>query len=147
MAGFTTDAEARTFALALSRKRSRFAFPDEFNHLVKALQTRIRDKHDKTTEEGRALRALREIRVSASPTWEAPDVELFFWFVKDADSAVETRSWETTLTGWMALVTPKDRYTKVEAVAVTLGDMTAQEYIESDRLDLDHLSERREPTG
>ena len=35
--GWITDAEARAFALALSRKRARFAFPDDFSVLAKKL--------------------------------------------------------------------------------------------------------------
>jgi len=37
----------------------------------------------KQTDEGRALRALREIRVSAGPSWDAETVSLMFWFIRD----------------------------------------------------------------
>ena len=75
IAGCRTDADARRFALALVRKRARVAFPDDFTVLVARLQARLLERHDKQSEEGRALRALREIRVRATPSWEATTVE------------------------------------------------------------------------
>lgn len=91
--GFTRDADGRAFAQALARKRVRFAFPDDFTLLAKKLQARLGDKHDKNTDEGRGLRALREIRVCASPSWNAPSTEIFFWFIRDnADATFEGKS-------------------------------------------------------
>ena len=144
--GLTTDKEVRDFAQALSRKRARFAFPDDFNDLVKKLQSRIGEKHDRHTDEGRALRALREIRVTGSPSWEAAnDVEVFFWFVRDeSDMTFEGKAWAGYLDSWLKHVKPKDRFTKIEGVVVTLADMTAEDYVNSDRLDLDYLSTRGE---
>jgi len=144
--GYTTDEQARTFAHALARKCVRFAFPDDFNALVKKLQSRIEAKHDKLSDEGRALRALREIRVTGSPSWDDPvAVEVFFWFVrKDAETAFEGKSWDGPFESWKKLVPPKGRFSKVEGVVVTLGDMTAEEYVDSDPLDLDYLSSREE---
>lgn len=141
--GFSTDVEARRFAQALARKRARFAFPDDFNDLVKKLQSRIDDKHDRLSEEGRALRALREIRVTASPSWDDLSVEVFFWFLRsDADETFEGKTWDRFLDEWKKLVPAKGRFTKVEGVVMTLTDMTAQEYVDSDPLDLDYLSTR-----
>src|SRR5690606_14455031 len=50
--GWGTDAEARSFALALARKRVRFAFPDDFTSLVRKLQKRLEEKHDRESVEG-----------------------------------------------------------------------------------------------
>ena len=66
--GWETDGELRDFSLALARKRSRFAFPDDFVGAAQAFQRHIAGKHDKRTEEGAHLRALREIRVRAAPS-------------------------------------------------------------------------------
>lgn len=74
MPGWSTVAEARAFALALSRKRVRPAFPNDFTALARKLQSRLADKHEKNTDEGRGLRALDEIRVHASPSWDTPQV-------------------------------------------------------------------------
>lgn len=139
--GCSDDVEGRRFAQALARKRIRFAFPDDFATFAKKLQGRLMSKHEKNTDEGRALRALREIRVHATPLWEAPRVDVFFWFVRD-DSAVdfEGRSWADLLKEWLKLVPPAGRFKTVEGQVVTLQDMNAEEYVDSDPLDLDHLS-------
>ena len=139
--GWSTDAEARNFALALSRKRARFAFPNDFNWLAKKLQTRLTDKHERNTDEGRGLRALQEIRVQASPSWDAALVEIFFWFVrKDGEADFEGKSWADLLNEWLMLVLPAGRFKTVSGQIVMLEDMTAQDYVDSDPLDLDHLS-------
>ena len=142
--GYSTDQEARKFAQALARKRVRFAFPDDVNDLVRKLQTRIEEKHEKLSDEGRALRALREIRVAGSPSWDEPSsVHVFFWFLRnDADETFEGKKWDTFLDAWKKLVPAKGRFTTVEGVVFTLRDMTAQEYVDSDSLDLDFLSTR-----
>lgn len=139
--GFTRDADGRAFAQALARKRVRFAFPDDFTLLAKKLQARLGDKHDKNTDEGRGLRALREIRVCASPSWNAPSTEIFFWFIRDnADATFEGKSWADLLKDWLKLVPATGRFTSLDGQVATLQEMTAQDYVDSDPLDLDHLS-------
>ena len=77
--GCASDPEVRAFAQALARKRARFAFPDDFNLWARKLNGRLVDKHDKDSPEGRALRALREIRIQASPSWDAGAVAVVFY--------------------------------------------------------------------
>ena len=84
--GWDTDSELRDFALALSRKRSRFAFPDDFVVAAGTLQKHFLGKHNKQTREGSHLRALREIRVCAAPSWDSDVVHLSWWFIKDSDT-------------------------------------------------------------
>lgn len=139
--GFTRDADGRAFAQALARKRVRFAFPDDFTSLARKLQGRLGDKHDKNTDEGRGLRTLREIRVCASPSWDAPAVEIFFWFIRDdEDATFEGKSWVDLLKDWLKLIPATGRFSSVEGQVSTLREMTAHDYVESDPLDLDHLS-------
>jgi hypothetical protein len=139
--GWSTDAEARAFALALSRKRLRFAFPDDFTALVRKLQSRLADKHEKNSDEGRGLRALDEIRVQSTPSWDAPQSNIFFWFVrKESDADFEGRNWAELLKEWLKLVPTTGRFKTIEGQVVTLQDMTAREYVDSDPLDLDRLS-------
>jgi hypothetical protein len=141
--GWTTEAEGRDFARALARKHARFAFPDDFTDFVKKLHGRLRDKHDRNSDEGRGLRALREIRVQAIPSWDAQAVELMFWFVRnDADTSFEGQSWAVLLDAWLKLVPAGGRFTEVQGTVVTLDDLTAAEHVNSDPLDLDHLSLR-----
>lgn len=139
--GFTRDADGRAFAQALARKRVRFAFPDDFTSLAKKLQARLGDKHDKNTDEGRGLRALREIRVCASPSWDAVSTEIFFWFIRDdADATFDGKSWADLRKDWLKLVPETGRFTSVDGQVATLQEMTAEDYVNSDPLDLNHLS-------
>uniref|UniRef100_UPI00286C0169 hypothetical protein n=1 Tax=Chamaesiphon sp. OTE_20_metabat_361 TaxID=2964689 RepID=UPI00286C0169 len=139
--GCRSDADTRSLAEALARKRSRFAFPDDFNRFAQKLQKRMQDKHEKSTDEGDALRALREIRVSATPAWDANAVELIFWFVRaETDDRFGEKEWHEWLDSWLKLLPESARFSSVDGSVVTLDDMTAKEYVNSDRLDLDRLS-------
>lgn len=84
----------------------------------------------------------REIRVHASPSWDALQVDsIFFWFVRyDGDLDFEGKNWGDLLKGWLTLVPATGRFKSVEGQVVTLQDMNAGEYVDSDPLDLDHLS-------
>lgn len=140
--GCKTDAEIRAFAQTLARKRSRSAFPDDFTQLASTLQDRLQEKHDKQTPEGDALRALREIRVRAAPSWHAANIELFFWFIRD-EMNLENKPWDSLLVEWLKLIQAGGRFASVEGIVVLLEDLTAKDYVESDPLDLDYLSSRR----
>ena len=142
--GWKTDAELRDFALALARKRSRFAFPDDFVAAARALQRHLVDKHDKETEEGAHLRVLREIRVRAVPSWEDDRVQLGWWFVKEADPVNVDADWPKYLEQWLTLFDQSGRFHLDSRIACRLEDMTARDYVESDRLDLDRLSVHRQ---
>jgi hypothetical protein len=142
--GCRTDDEMRRFSLALTRKRARFAFPDDFTELVAKLQSRLLEKHDRQSDEGHALRALREIRVRAAPSWSAPEVELIFWFIREEDD-IDFRGtgWESWCEVWLQLIPSSGRFRQVEGFVAALEDLTAKDYVESDPLDLDYLSTRR----
>lgn len=141
--GCQSDADIRSLAESLARKRSRFAFPDDFNRFAQKLQKRMQDKHEKSTDEGKALRALREIRVSATPTWDADTVKLIFWFIRaEKDDRFKDKEWDVWLDSWLKLLPVSGRFSSVDGSVVTLEDMTAKEYVNSDRLDLDRLSSR-----
>jgi hypothetical protein len=141
ISGCQSDADTRLLAEALARKRSRFAFPNDFNRFSHSLQKRMQDKHAKSSTEGEALRALLEIRVSAVPAWDAETVALIFWFIRaEADDLFADRAWHEFLAGWLKLLPPSARFSSVEGLVVSLEDMTAKDYLHSDRLDLDRLS-------
>jgi hypothetical protein len=139
--GWQSDEGARNFALALARKRARFAFPTDFGLFVRKLRERLEDKHGKNSDEGRALRALGEIRVQASPSWDDTRVFLMFWFIRhDHDVDFEGKNWAELLVAWLKLVPAGGRFTNVQGQVTTLDRFTASDYVFSDRLDLDHLS-------
>lgn len=150
--GCKNEQEARQLSHALARKRVRPAFPDDFIEVVKPLLDRMTEKHDKNSPEGEALRELREIRVCASPSWDSSEVELMFYFIANESSLKEGDQGGMKLQGqpsqdlldkWLNLINKSGRFNEILGDIVTLKDITAEEYVESDRLDLDHLSYRR----
>jgi hypothetical protein len=141
ISGCRSDGESREFNQAVARKRTRFAFPDDFNEFVGRLNDRLQDKHGRASDEGEALRALIEIRVRAAPSWAADPTEIMFWFIrKESDPTFKGTGWDELLKKWLDLVEASGRFSKVDGVVVTYEDITAKDYIESDPLDLDHLS-------
>lgn len=141
ISGCSTDGERRALGLALARKRIRFAFPDDFTQFSRKLQSRLQEKHDKSSDEGDALRALREIRVRASPSWEALEIELMFWFIRNENEPnFKGMGWHELLGKWLDLVPESGRFHVVEGQITTMEDLSAKNYTESDPLDLDHLS-------
>lgn len=143
VAGCLDDNDSRRLSLALSRKRARFAFPNDFVTFAAPLKSRMSDKHDKGSDEGRALRALREIRIRAAPSWDADTVQLMFWFIRNEDQPTfEKQRWDTLLKAWLARVPATGHFAEVDGAVLTLDDLTARDYVESDPLDLDHLSGR-----
>lgn len=140
--GCTTDDERRRLALSLARKRVRVAFPDDFVQFGQPLMKRMSSKHDRNSDEGRALRALREVRVRAAPSWDAEKVELTFYFIRDeSEPDFEGTGWDDWLEGWLERVSRQGRFISVDGLVSTLEDLTAKQYVESDPLDLDYLSQ------
>jgi hypothetical protein len=136
--GLHTDADIRAFGRALARKRSRFAFPNSFVDFVRPLQKRMVARYGKTSEEGQHASALREIRVTASPSWRAAPSDIFFWFIKQREP--DTPQWPKWQQQWLGLMTPTDTYQHIDGVVAHLEDITALDYTTSEHLDLDQLS-------
>jgi hypothetical protein len=146
--GWDTDDEARAFAEAISRKWTRFAFPDDFNNATE-LRKRLTTRHEKNHAGGAHLRALREIRVRAAPSWDDEAVRLAFWFIRETEPEGHAPAWDEWVDEWSGLFQESTRFTIEAAIACRLEDITGQDYVESDRLDLDQLSSRHEapPAG
>lgn len=141
--GCLHDNDSRRLSLALSRKRARIAFPDDFVAWVTPLISRMSTKHDKASDEGRALRSLREIRVRAAPSWDTETIRLMFSFIRNEDQPTfESQAWDVLLAAWLKRVPAAGRFATVDGAVLTLDDLTARDYVESDPLDLDHLSSR-----
>lgn len=139
--GCHNERDVRLLGQALARKRIRFAFPDDFNEFTQKLQTRLQGKHDKLSPEGEALRSLREIRVRAAPSWDNSEVQLMFWFIRDEEQIqFQGKAWHQLLEQWLQFIPASGRFQSVEGQVVALEDITAKDYVESDPLDLDHLS-------
>jgi hypothetical protein len=79
----------------------------------------------------------------AAPSWRDDNVQLAFWFIKESCPA----TWDDMIEEWLALFDQSGRFTIEFAVACGLEDMTAKDYIESNRLELDQLSIPRPDTA
>ena len=135
-------------ARALERFFGRFAFPDAFNESIKSLRKAVYAKHEKSSDLGRALRSIREIRVRPDASWtDENSVPVTFIFVLEEDTCeVRDRnefykSIAEKLTGidWKAPFSLHDPALDMP----TLSDMTASEYLNSYPLDLNALSYAR----
>lgn len=67
-------------------------------------------------------------------------VKLALWFIKDEDPPDIDPSWSEHVDKWTGMIDSNGRFTVESSVARRLEDMTARDYVESDRLDLDQLS-------
>jgi|ERR1035437_4991230 hypothetical protein len=139
--GCRTDEDLRQFAQALTRKRSRFAFPTDIGSMFKKWKSRIEAKHSRESPEGRLLRDMREIRVAATPGWTAEPVELDVYLVLPEVAPPETESLLVEhLKVWRTKIAPLGRIARLDFHPARLSEMTALQYMESDQMDFDHLS-------
>jgi hypothetical protein len=139
--GWTSDAEIRRFARALARKRRRFAFPDDLGRSLDGLRKRMRGRHGRNSDEGRAVTSLIEIRVTAAPSWDAPSCEVFVTFVRpESTPDISEEKWAEHLQAWLDLCAPGGVINSVDGAILPLSGLTAQDYVDSDPLDLDHLT-------
>jgi hypothetical protein len=137
--GCRTDREVSELAVALARNLGRFAFPDDFSLAVRPVRSGIIKKYGKSTNEGRLLASMREIRVMCSPSWTADKRSLTFYFIvvdrnglpDDADVIVESL---------LAKFKGGGSFSEITFRLVSLNEMSAEAYVASEALDLEHLS-------
>jgi hypothetical protein len=93
----------------------------------------------KQSDEGKHVDAIREIRVSDNPSWDADEVQLVFWFIKEHNP--QPQNWHKLLSEWEGLIDKSGRFKTDEPFyIVDIDDITAKDYLESQRLDYDQLS-------
>lgn len=143
--GCITDVDSRRFQFAVQRKFSRIAAPDWFTETVSPLRKRLLEKHDKASEEGTIARALSETRVRAEPERNAASSNIEFLFVVDQDASPSIALIEEMCESWMKPIRAEAarKGHAIQQRVVTLDEMTAREYVESDPLDLQNLTVRR----
>lgn len=135
--------EVRKFAQAVARRYGRFAFPDDLSTALTKLTTRLKAKTIRNTDEGAALDELEEIRVTAVPSWEAAEIEVFLHFLlpaRDDKSALDEDEWANVIEGWLERCEPCGVIKTVDGARQFMDELTAREYLDSDKLDLDHLT-------
>jgi hypothetical protein len=145
--GCRTDAEIRELAFALSRNIERFAFPDDFTTAMRSIQARIlekhgtatRDKKGRPTNEGALLTALREIRVACSPSWSASDPALTFYLIVNSRAEIPADGDEIA-EALFKRFKPSGPFKDFSFRLIALSELSAEAYVSSQPLDLEHLS-------
>jgi hypothetical protein len=133
--GFSSEELQRKFAYALERKFGRFAFPDAFNAAITKFNNYIREKHGKDSDIGKALATLKEVRVRATPNWDANPAEILFYFLFEP---AQLQLMRTELTKLVDKIAWGDSYRwemDNKYILVALDDITGRDYAESVALD------------
>jgi hypothetical protein len=138
--GISTDFDARSFADALSRKRSRAALPTAFVHAAGQMRDRVVRNHKKNTAEGRFLRSVLEIRVCPRPNWSASEIEVEFYFIFRNQTGIPDGADHLVDALLSRITTSSDWFVAASGRAVGLDALSAATYLDSYHLDLDHLS-------
>ena len=140
--GVLSEIQAQILTETLGRKRTRAALPNEFTGAVGPLRERILNKYEKNSPEGIFVQSVREIRVRSMPSWTADEIEVEFLFVFDSVSQIpaDADRWITALLKFVAI---GGKIISIDGRPVGLDQLSAASYLESYRLDLDHLSQGR----
>lgn len=141
--GVDTETEAQILAETLGRKRMRPAFPNDFVTAIEGMRQRIIEKRDKDSPEGDFLNNVREIRVLGIPDWISATIEVEFLFIfeRGVNIPSDAKNWIERLLKRVAI---GDRIAAVEGRPVGLDQLSAASYLDSYRLELDHLSQGTE---
>lgn len=142
--GLPDERSRRRFGDGVGRVFSRFAFPDDLSLSLRGLVARLRDKHDRNSPEGAALRELEQIRVTGVPSWGAQEIDVFLTFApatrEEAGEIMSDAEWDETVDRWLRRAEPFGVIRSVDGAMIPLDELTAREYLDSDALDLDYLS-------
>ncbi len=141
--GCRDDQERRAFGRRVARVHQRFAFPDDLHSALSELVKRITRRFGKNDIEEKALEAIEEIRVTADPHWDSTEINVFLTFaLADGVTASEitAEQWAELVERWLKLCKPYEVIKSVDGAVLPLDEITAREYLDSDRLELDYLS-------
>ena len=139
ISGCRGDSERRAFADALARHKIRPAFPDDFNVCLGPVRDHLKKIHRRNDAEGGLIQSVGEIRITASPSWDANKISIHLWFILLSEAESPTADLSLYIEKWIALFKLSDRYS-LGAIICRLEDMKASDYVSGDRLDLDNLS-------
>jgi hypothetical protein len=99
----------------------------------------------KDSFEGKALRLIDEIRLLATPSWQAESIDVDMLFLlksrADADALEPDQAlWEKQRVAWEARCATSDRISKIRLTLVPFEELDANTYRASDKLDLGGMS-------
>ncbi len=140
--GCRNDDEKRRFANALARKRGRAAFPNDFVELIRPLQEKCKKRHGNDSPLGRTLEALREIRVQPHPNWDGEEQKRvkFLFLLPPTFASAKRDEADKEIKALIDLIPASKKY-QIDYNIGSHHEMSAAEYVTSDLLDLDYLSE------
>lgn len=141
--GWELDQEGQNLSRSIVRRLERFAFPEDIVKMYGKWERRIKEKHGKDSPEGQLLERLLEIRVEAKPNWDADSVEVTFLCILPEDSGQLHSQVIDQFPIWEKWIEKPPRVTKVEFDAEPLSSLSALRYLNSSRMDFDHLSARK----
>ncbi len=139
--GCVDDKQRRSLHETIRRYYSRAALPNAFVQALEKLRTWFQKRHDVSAPTGECLRALEMLLVRARPSWMAERVHVDILLIRASlDDGLPERSWETFRETCRTKVTPPPGY-EVAWHLMLLAHLSAQLYLESELLDLEHLSD------
>jgi len=137
--GCQSDHERRELAAALGRHRQRFAFPDRFNdESVKKVRRWLESKRRANSPFGRLFAAIIEVRVTCDD-WDQPSSIAYDIYVAERPSKSDEVEWQKA-TATLEERAKLDGYPDPSVRIVTRDEVSASEYLASDRVYLDDLS-------
>lgn len=140
--GFTSVEAFRKFSEALSRKRMRPAFPDDFNEFLQPLRKQIVKKHGNNSDDGRAMAQITEIRVLPEPDWSSSKIKVhLLFFLKRITTQERKKEIDPLVGAWLEKLDQGHSKYSAQYRLDYYSEFNAEEYILSDRLDYDYLSE------
>jgi hypothetical protein len=85
---------------------------------------------------------VNHIRVKPDPDWNADNVTILFWFLLEPNSKIDLDPSRTIIEGWMRRIKFSQPFSLATPAffLVDRRDMTAEDYLDSYRLDYDDLS-------
>lgn len=143
--GFKTDSNAVRFADVLSRKHGRFAFPDKFSSdVLGPLRDRIRGKHGKDSDQGKAYRSISSVRASASPNWDAESVKVGFRFLllPEGERSTDRSSIRNVVEDLLKTIKWPDGFSPEDPgfTLETAAEMTVEAWLNSNEIDWKFIS-------
>jgi len=138
--GCSSDLERRKLAATLARHRQRFAFPNRFNDVMKPLRRWLEDKRNKQSVAGEFVRAISEIRV-ATEDWADPIELQFIVILQDDIEDADRAEWARSQVPVLERKTQSDWCSGTSFRLATVDELTARDIFQTDRLDLDGLSD------
>lgn len=141
-----SDVSRRRFAEGVGRAFERSALPDDLVLALNGLTQRIKQKHDKDSKEGRALRLLEDIRIRGLPSWTADEIDVRVLFCPptqdEANDCMAPDEWDDMIEKWVGRAEPQGVIRSIEGDWLPFDQMTARDYLDTDCLDFEYLSSR-----